>query len=168
MSEYDSYLVGYQRASVTTEVISATLNAGQAVILAGGLTAVLAAAAMSGSVAMTAGDLVRPICSSSLLLIRELCRALCEGGEAGGEVEGSVARLRMGKGCMCSVEPEMHGWCRCWCKACCCSCGVPSNSWVGSTGSCAHRWWTWMPSSRCDSRPMHAQQTEPCAPYLAA
>lgn len=59
VSEYDSYLVGYQRASVTTEVISATLNAGQSVILAGGLTAVLAAAALSGVSAMTAGDLVR-------------------------------------------------------------------------------------------------------------
>lgn len=60
MSEYDSYLVGYQRASVATEVISATLNAGQSVILAAGLTSVLAAAALSGVTAMTAGDLVHP------------------------------------------------------------------------------------------------------------
>ena len=74
MSEYDTYLVGYQRASVATEVISATLNAGQAVILAGGLTAVLAAAALSGVTAMTAGDLVCP--PSSSLLFRSGFRDL--------------------------------------------------------------------------------------------
>ena len=53
-----------QRASVTTEVIAATLNAGQAIVLALGLTSVLMLAAYgSGTgasrVAMTAGDLVR-------------------------------------------------------------------------------------------------------------
>ena len=75
VSEYDSYLVGYQRASVATEVISATLNAGQSVILAGGLTAVLAAAALSGATAMTAGDLVR---LNSVMALRQT--AICRTG----------------------------------------------------------------------------------------
>ena len=51
-----------QRASVTTEVISATLNAGQAIILSVGLTAALCLAARGGASAagmvVTAGDLV--------------------------------------------------------------------------------------------------------------
>ncbi len=58
MSEYDQLLQGFQRASVTTEVIGATLNAGQSIVLAGGLTAVLVVASLTGT-SMTAGDLVR-------------------------------------------------------------------------------------------------------------
>ena len=67
-----------QRASVTTEVISATLNAGQAIILSVGLTAALCLAARGGASAagmvVTAGDLVsvqcvlKPILPSSQLL----------------------------------------------------------------------------------------------------
>ena len=63
VSEYDQLLQGFQRASVTTEVIGATLNAGQSIVLAGGLTAVLVVASLTGT-SMTAGDLVR--CSGSL------------------------------------------------------------------------------------------------------
>ena len=55
-------LPAVQRASVTTEVISATLNAGQAIILSVGLTAALCLAARGGASAagmvVTAGDLV--------------------------------------------------------------------------------------------------------------
>ena len=59
MNEYDEYLVGYQRAAVATEAIAATLNAGQAVVLASGLTAVLVAAATATAPGtFTAGDLV--------------------------------------------------------------------------------------------------------------
>ena len=58
MAEYDQLLQGFQRASVTTEVIGATLNAGQSIVLAGGLTAVLVVASLTGT-SMTAGDLVR-------------------------------------------------------------------------------------------------------------
>ena len=58
MAEYDQLLQGFQRASVTTEVIGATLNAGQSIVLAGGLTAVLVVASLTGTT-MTAGDLVR-------------------------------------------------------------------------------------------------------------
>ena len=59
MSEYDTVLSKLQKASIKTEAISATLNAGQSVILSLGLTAVLAVAAMgSATSAMTAGDLV--------------------------------------------------------------------------------------------------------------
>eukprot|EP00891_Asterochloris_glomerata_P006206 jgi/Astpho2/6206/e_gw1.00088.34.1_t len=62
VTQYDQYLVGFQRASVTTEVISATLNAGQAIILSVGLTAALCLAARGGASAagmvVTAGDLV--------------------------------------------------------------------------------------------------------------
>lgn len=55
---------GLQKASVATERVSATLNAGQSVVLTIGLTAVLALAASGGTgAAVTAGDLV---CSSSL------------------------------------------------------------------------------------------------------
>jgi ABC-type transport system involved in Fe-S cluster assembly fused permease/ATPase subunit len=59
VSEYDTVLSKLQKASIKTEGISATLNAGQSVILSFGLTAVLAVAAMgSATTAMTAGDLV--------------------------------------------------------------------------------------------------------------
>ena len=58
VAEYDQLLQGFQRASVTTEVIGATLNAGQSIVLAGGLTAVLVVASLTGT-SMTAGDLVR-------------------------------------------------------------------------------------------------------------
>lgn len=59
VSEYDTVLSKLQKASIKTEAISATLNAGQSVILSFGLTAVLAVAAMgSATSAMTAGDLV--------------------------------------------------------------------------------------------------------------
>ena len=59
MNEYDEYLVGYQRAAVATEAIAAMLNAGQAVVLACGLTAVLVAAATATPAGtFTAGDLV--------------------------------------------------------------------------------------------------------------
>ncbi|KAK9836126.1 hypothetical protein WJX81_003499 [Elliptochloris bilobata] len=59
VNEYDEYLVGYQRAAVATEAIAATLNAGQAVVLACGLTAVLVAAATATPAGtFTAGDLV--------------------------------------------------------------------------------------------------------------
>lgn len=59
VSEYDTVLSQLQKASIRTEAISATLNAGQSVILSFGLTAVLAVAAMgSATTSMTAGDLV--------------------------------------------------------------------------------------------------------------
>ena len=59
VSEYDTVLSKLQKASIKTEGISATLNAGQSVILSIGLTAVLAVAALgSPGSAMTAGDLV--------------------------------------------------------------------------------------------------------------
>ncbi len=48
-----------QKASVATERVSATLNAGQSLVLTVGLTAVLAMAASGGTGAgVTAGDLV--------------------------------------------------------------------------------------------------------------
>eukprot|EP00887_Chlorella_sp_A99_P002243 scaffold10.g2243.t1 len=59
--EYDVSLANYQAASVRMEVASAALNAGQAVVLAAGMTAVLLAAAGSGSAAggaISPGDLV--------------------------------------------------------------------------------------------------------------
>ena len=60
MDEYDEYLVGYQQASVATESVAAVLNAGQGLVLAGGLTAVLAAATYSSPLgSFSAGDLVR-------------------------------------------------------------------------------------------------------------
>jgi ATP-binding cassette subfamily B protein len=59
VDEYDEYLVGYQQASVATESVAAVLNAGQGLVLAGGLTAVLAAATYSSPLgSFTAGDLV--------------------------------------------------------------------------------------------------------------
>ena len=59
VDEYDEYLVGYQQASVATESVAAVLNAGQGLVLAGGLTAVLAAATYSSPLGtFTAGDLV--------------------------------------------------------------------------------------------------------------
>jgi len=60
VSEYDTVLSKLQKASIKTEGISATLNAGQSVILSIGLTAVLAVAALGSQtgIAMTAGDLV--------------------------------------------------------------------------------------------------------------
>lgn len=52
-------MVRLQKASVATERVSATLNAGQSVVLTLGLTAVLAMAASGGTgAAVTAGDLV--------------------------------------------------------------------------------------------------------------
>lgn len=55
-----------QKASVATERVAATLNAGQSVVLSLGLTAVLAMAASGGTGAgVTAGDLVSPSTSSS-------------------------------------------------------------------------------------------------------
>ena len=58
-----TFLVCLQKASVATERVSATLNAGQSVVLTLGLTAVLAMAASGGTGAgVTAGDLV--CCSS--------------------------------------------------------------------------------------------------------
>jgi ABC-type transport system involved in Fe-S cluster assembly fused permease/ATPase subunit len=57
--QYDRSLVAYQRASVQSDFLSGLLNAGQAVILALGLTAVMAWSALScGTGAMTPGDLV--------------------------------------------------------------------------------------------------------------
>ncbi len=51
-----------QKASVATERVSATLNAGQSLVLTVGLTAVLAMAASGGTGAgVTAGDLVSPV-----------------------------------------------------------------------------------------------------------
>ena len=59
VEEYDQYLVGFQRASISTENIAAVLNAGQGLVLAGGLTAVLASATYFTPVGkFTAGDLV--------------------------------------------------------------------------------------------------------------
>ncbi|KAL3155600.1 hypothetical protein ABBQ38_010855 [Trebouxia sp. C0009 RCD-2024] len=59
VDQYDAYLLGFQRASVATERVSATLNAGQSVVLTVGLTAVLTLAASGGTgVGVTAGDLV--------------------------------------------------------------------------------------------------------------
>ncbi|KAK9862805.1 hypothetical protein WJX84_006068 [Apatococcus fuscideae] len=57
VSQYDEYLVGYQKASVENEKIYAALNGGQSVILAMGLTSILIAAATSAGT-FTAGDLV--------------------------------------------------------------------------------------------------------------
>eukprot|EP00191_Tetraselmis_sp_GSL018_P021394 CAMPEP_0177593098 /NCGR_PEP_ID=MMETSP0419_2-20121207/8937_1 /TAXON_ID=582737 /ORGANISM="Tetraselmis sp., Strain GSL018" /LENGTH=548 /DNA_ID=CAMNT_0019084059 /DNA_START=514 /DNA_END=2160 /DNA_ORIENTATION=- len=54
--QYDRYLVGYQKAALDTEKLSAMLNGGQGAILGLGLTAVLLAANWGG--AATAGDLV--------------------------------------------------------------------------------------------------------------
>lgn len=54
--KYDAGLTAYQKASVKLEVISAVLNAGQAVILAGGMTVAMVAAAQS--VGITSGGLV--------------------------------------------------------------------------------------------------------------
>lgn len=67
--QYDRFLKDYQTASIKTEQLSATLNAGQAVILAVGLTAILMAAILGGGgggggaaaaagTLVTAGDLV--------------------------------------------------------------------------------------------------------------
>lgn len=59
-NQYDKQLVAYQKASVESDFLSILLNAGQAVILAAGLTAVMAWAALycaSGGT-MTPGDLV--------------------------------------------------------------------------------------------------------------
>ena len=54
-----------QKASVATERVAATLNAGQSVVLSVGLTAVLAMAASGATGAgVTAGDLVSPSTSS--------------------------------------------------------------------------------------------------------
>ncbi len=53
---YDENLTAYQKASVRLEGASATLNAGQAAVLATGMTAALVAAAISPGV--TPGDLV--------------------------------------------------------------------------------------------------------------
>lgn len=59
VDQYDSYLLGFQKASVATERVAATLNAGQSLVLTVGLTAVLAMAASGGTGAgVTAGDLV--------------------------------------------------------------------------------------------------------------
>lgn len=59
VDQYDAYLLGFQKASVATERVSATLNAGQSLVLTIGLTAVLAMAASGGTGAgVTAGDLV--------------------------------------------------------------------------------------------------------------
>lgn len=59
VSQYHRQLVAYQRASVQSDVLSGVLNAGQAVILAVGLTAVMAWAAFyCGAGTMTPGDLV--------------------------------------------------------------------------------------------------------------
>jgi ABC-type transport system involved in Fe-S cluster assembly fused permease/ATPase subunit len=55
VAQYDAYLRGYQRAAVETERLSALLNAGQAIIIAAGLTSVLIAAIVtSGPVAAAA------------------------------------------------------------------------------------------------------------------
>lgn len=56
VAQYDRYLVGYQKAALDTERLSAMLNAGQGVILAAGLTAVCYAVTVDGTA--TAGDLV--------------------------------------------------------------------------------------------------------------
>lgn len=62
----DMHCAWLQKASVATERVSATLNAGQSVVLTVGLTAVLAMAAAGGTGAgVTAGDLV---CVSTLQL----------------------------------------------------------------------------------------------------
>ncbi len=48
VDQYDHYLKGFQRAAIQTERLSATLNAGQSVVLSLGLTMVLIAAVVSG------------------------------------------------------------------------------------------------------------------------
>jgi ABC-type transport system involved in Fe-S cluster assembly fused permease/ATPase subunit len=48
VAQYDAYLTGYQKAAIENERLSALLNAGQAVILAAGLTGVLVAAIVVG------------------------------------------------------------------------------------------------------------------------
>lgn len=56
---YSPCVLDLQKASVATERVSATLNAGQSVLLTVGLTAVLAVAAAGGTGApVTPGDLV--------------------------------------------------------------------------------------------------------------
>ncbi len=44
MGQYNAYLKQYMRACVTTDRLSALLNAGQAIILAVGLTAIITTA----------------------------------------------------------------------------------------------------------------------------
>ena len=59
VDEYDEFLIGYQRKAVDTEKIAAALNAGQALVLTAGLTAVLVAATTATPPGtFTAGDLV--------------------------------------------------------------------------------------------------------------
>ena len=66
-----------QKASVATERVAATLNAGQSVVLSLGLTAVLAMAASGGTRAgVTAGDLVSPTACSCTISCHLLPLAL--------------------------------------------------------------------------------------------
>jgi len=59
LTQYDQHLKAYHIANIDNEAVSCNLNAGQAVILAVGLTAVLTMVAIQGGFsASTAGDLV--------------------------------------------------------------------------------------------------------------
>ncbi|CAG9465768.1 unnamed protein product [Pedinophyceae sp. YPF-701] len=55
---YDSHLRAYHSANIDAETVSCALNAGQAIILAAGITGVLVLIAQGGVGAMTAGDMV--------------------------------------------------------------------------------------------------------------
>ncbi|KAJ9529892.1 hypothetical protein QJQ45_022301 [Haematococcus lacustris] len=59
VAQYNAYLKEYFKATVHTERLAAVLNAGQAIILAGGLTAIMVTALQVGKGgAVSAGDLV--------------------------------------------------------------------------------------------------------------
>ena len=78
----DAPAVCVQKASVATERVSATLNAGQSVVLTVGLTAVLAMAAAGGTGAgVTAGDLVRSSLWHSPHLNPPFACAVCSSSE---------------------------------------------------------------------------------------
>jgi len=111
VAQYDKYLVGYQRAALDTERLSALLNAGQGAILAIGLTAICCAATMTGTA--TAGDLV--LVSGLLLQLwaplqflgffyRELRRSLVD-MEAFFNIIQTKSALKDGYLELCSTHP---------------------------------------------------------------
>lgn len=73
--QYNEYLKGFMRATLETERLAATLNAGQAAILATGLTAIMVTAITTAKW-VTPSDLLRacgtvwtPVCASKLSAI---------------------------------------------------------------------------------------------------
>ena len=60
VAQYDEYLQGYQSASIATERVAATLNAGQSVVLSLGVTvALVISLVVTTPGKVTPGDLVR-------------------------------------------------------------------------------------------------------------